>query len=55
MLAFETLYVCEKCYEDTLLSVSAVDYYLMQENMVKLENLPLESQLNFEHSTNSFE
>lgn len=51
MFGFETLFVCHDCYEDTLLTVSAIDYYILKENMQQLKNSPLESQLDLELAT----
>lgn len=45
MKGYEKLIVCEQCYEDTLLTVSSLDYYLLQEHMQQLKNLPIEQQL----------
>lgn len=51
MKGYADLHVCQVCYEDTLLMVSAVDYYILQQHMKPLQNLPLEKQLNVEAVT----
>lgn len=53
MVGYEDFNVCQQCYEDTLLKVSAVDYYILQENMKPLLNLPLDSQVNSQDVTTS--
>lgn len=55
MLGFENMTVCQACYEDTLLSVTAIEYYLLKENMQPLQNLPVAEQLNTNITTSSVE
>lgn len=55
MLGFENMTVCQACYEDTLLSVTAIEYYLLKENMQPLQNLPVAEQLNTNIMTSSVE